>query len=286
MRTLAVAAFFAMLSGAFVDAWVGLRPAPPPVHPANLQAALQKLQSERRPADVVVHSPLFEPALLGFLDEEVSPAPARRGRQWVLDDARQPMFVPGQERARTRFGDVLLRLVESSAVEGGPGFDLRRDLRADTLRLEDARGEVVTRCRVPRSQGGFACPGQPEWVYAAPTEVTIRGAPKDCVWAHPRQGLTLVFELPAPTEPSQLRLGAGLSDGATTMAGGAPVELELRQGERLGRLRVPNRRGWREKTLPIEPGAPVEIRIQTKHDGMRHLCIDARTQPRMEAGGS
>jgi len=280
VRLVAAAALFALLVGAVLDAWVGLRPAPPPVKEADLQDALQKLEAERRRGDVLVHSPLFEPALLAILDPDASPTPAQQGRQWVLDDARRPMFVPGQERSRTRFGNVLLRLVASSPPdEDRRGFDLRRDLRANTYRLEDGTGEVVARCRIPRSQGGFACPGQPEWVYAAPTEVAIRGASRPCVWAHPRQGLTSVFELPAPSAPSRLTLGAGLSDGATTMADGATVHLELRQEATLGQLRVPNRPGWRKKEVSVEPGQGIEIRIRTEHDGMRHLCIEVHTEP-------
>ncbi|MEM1024555.1 MAG: hypothetical protein AAGD10_06735 [Myxococcota bacterium] len=286
MRSLASLAFVALLLGAGLDVWVGLRPEPSPIRAEDLRSALAHFRAETRPGAVLVHSPLLSPEDLKLLgDLGATPTPVRWGQSWVLDDARQPMYAPGREMERIRFGELVLRRmeIEKTAEEGG--YQLLRELRADSLRLEDKKGGVVSRCRIPRSAGGYDCPGQPEWVYAAPTELIIEGATRNCVWAHPRNDLSLVFDLPAPDAPGRLRVGAGLSDGAVTMKDGAPVEVEVRQGRSLAKISVPNRRGWRERRVGVEAGTRIELRIKTRHDGMRHLCIDASIEsPAMPQG--
>jgi hypothetical protein len=292
MNLARLAAVALVVAGA-ADAWVALRRDPTAPPAAAVAEASAWIEARRAPGEAVVLSPLLSPESLASLPAgRGGPSvPAAQGRVFVLDFG-PPVFVPGRPLERRAFDHgLLVRVVERGRQDrpGGAVFDLVRDLDSSTLRVErDGRRRA---CDRPRSPAGFACPGEAEWVYAAPESLTIGGRRRTCIWAHPITDATVIFELPAPPDvdgapappgpPWELRLGAGLSDRAVMMKDGAPVHLRVEQaGKVRGRLRIPNRSGWRTATVPLDAETPVEVRIDTRFDGMRHHCITAEIRPR------
>jgi hypothetical protein len=275
-------------AAAVAELFAALRPPLAPVSAEDVAQAAAHVRAAKAPSEPVVHSALFSPeALTGFGDLpaglHLPPPRLRRSPIWIVDRAGWPMHVPDATKAEVaRFGEVVVwRAEPAGAVEGGgPLFDLLRDLEPGMMRVEKPPGTVVSVCEDVRSDGGFSCPGQAEWIYAAPHEQVIGGAPKTCVWAHPITDATLVFELPPPPDPGsgelELTVGAGLADAAVQMTDGRPVQTIIKAPGILTRtLTVPNREGWFEETLKVRPGAPIELRITTAFDGMRHHCINA-----------
>lgn len=281
------------------ELFVALRPPLAPVPAEDLAQAAAFVVDHAEAGEPVVHSPLFAPEILPALGSlaarpDLPPPALRRRRIWIIDRAGVEMYVSDTQARETqaRFGDVHVWTAEPSAAadaEGGPLFDLRRDLAPGMMRVE-REGQVVSRCGRTRSAGGYACPGQPEWIYAAPHQQVIGGVERACVWAHPITDASVVFELPAQPDPGEARLrltvGAGLSDVAVATPDGRPVRTVIRAPGRAPRtLTVPNRRGWYEETLEISPGAPVELEITTPFDGVRHHCIEATISVQEPAEG-
>lgn len=283
----AVAAFGV---AAVAELTVALRPPLAEVSASDVAEAAALVVAEKAPGEQVLHSPLFGLTALGGLGRlearpDLPPPSLRWRRLWVIDRSGETMYVPGAARTeRARFGDVVVWTAEPEdppEPDEGVRFDLYRDLGPGMMRVERPVGNVVSTCDRPRSGGGYACPGQAEWVYAARHEQTIDGAPKSCVWAHPITNAAVVIELPPPPSPPpgahlELTVGAGLSDGAVKTPDGASVRTKIRQvGTQVRTLVVPNRRGWFEETLRVRDAEPIRLVITTAHDGVRHHCMNA-----------
>lgn len=294
-----------LLAAAGVDLGVALRPDLPEVSPEGMQSAAAALRAAQQPGDVIVHSPLFsirELAALGDLPARPDlPAPEVRQvrRVIVLDRRDVPMGglgtpaevrpVPGTAEA------VVLQIFEPAGPREAVLWSLIERLGPETLRVERPGAGPVA-CSAPRVEGGFACPGEPEWLHVERRHLTVGGHEESCVWAHPTNGGAMVFAIPAPTAPAPghrlvLDLRAGLTDDAVRMTpDGAEVRTEVVQGGRvLGAVTVPNRVGWVEDKVDVAPGAPIELRVTTPRDGRRHHCVNADIKelapPRGEAGG-
>lgn len=284
-------ALTALVAGAAaLDLQVGLRPELAPISDEEMRAAAEALEAARAPGDVIVHSPLFgvtELKALGDLrarPDVPRPAQLASRRVLVLDRSDVRMSIPARPESVERITAHLeLRLYTPDASAEAPVYDLLTELGPASMHVERPRGQVSARCRQRRPEGGYACPGEADWLYAAPRSLRIGGEQAQCVWAHPTTGGAIVFTLPAPEPPAPgrdlvLELAGGMTDDAVSQTpGGAPVYIDVSQGgEKLGRLTVPNRVGWHRLELGLEPGAQVVLTITTPRDGRRHHCIDAR----------
>ncbi len=282
-------------AGALLDARVALRGNPPLVSAEAMGRARDAIEAERRPGDLVVHSPLLSVTELAPLGAMVAspalPSPELRAsrRVLLLDVLDAPMGGfgrPSHEAVIESAGRGLaLRVYEPEGGAAVTHFDLVTDLGRARMRVERPAGTPRSSCTTPRAEGGFSCPGEPEWLYLARRELRIGGRNTPCAWAHPTTGGAIVIELPAaPTPPPGRRLElvvrGGLVDEAVTgTPDGAAVDTELRQsGRRLSVLTTPNALGWVERRQPIEGGRPVELSVTTVRDGRRHFCLDARIE--------
>ncbi len=271
---------------ALADLWISVRPDPGPVMAAEMTEAVAVLKKYQKAGDLLVHSPLLgveELAALGPLIARPDlPAPSLRDsrRILLLDRRDAPMYGFRTASETVAIGDLLvLKVFEPTGSAEVPLFDLISSIDSSTLRI--VRGERVTPCTTPRGEGGFACPGEPEWLYAAPRMLRIGGQDQNCVWAHPTTGGSLVFQIPAQPEPVapkklELKLSAGLTDDAVTgTADGASVRIQVNQGRVLkGQVTVPNQLGWHEGRFSLTPGVPVELVVTTPRDGRRHHCLN------------
>ena len=286
-----------VLVAAVIDLRVGLRGDLDRIPGDVMAAAAVKLRALQQPGDLIVHSPLFGIAELQALgDLRARPdLPAKklrtRRRVLLLDRRDHPMFGFGDASDSIAFGDRLeIRVFERyspRAASQGPRdvhvFDLTEALSTTSMRIERPPGTVSSRCDRPRHEGGYACPGEAEWLYAARRQLRIDGEETPCVWAHPTVGGVVVIEIPAqpwprPGHKLELHYSAALVDDAVrTTADGATVNTEIVQRERIkGRLAVPNRIGWAQTKVPIEPEVPTQLRITAVRDGRRHHCINAQ----------
>lgn len=278
-----------VLSAALLDLQVVLRGDPGPVAAEVMADAVRVLKEHQQPGDLIVHSPLFGVSELAALGElparpDLPVAPVRSGRRiLLLDRSDQPMFGFGAEAKRVELpAPLVLRIFEPTGDASAPVYELLPSLDPNVMRVERPEGTVSATCNRARAEGGFDCPGEAEWLYAAPRTLRIGGADRECVWAHPTTGGVIVFTLPAPNAPAAgraltLTVEAGMTDDAVTgTADGAPVAIDIRQAQQpKGRLSVPNQVGFRSGTFRIDPGQPVELRITTLRDGRRHHCLNA-----------
>jgi hypothetical protein len=274
---------------AAVDLWVALRPELDPVPLEVMQLARQRIDAEKQPGDLVVHSPLFSlEELAGLGDLAARPdrpldSLLRSRRVLVLDRADEPMYFPEDPDQVVELDHPLeLRIYQPSENASVAMFDLYDGLTERSMRIERG-GRITSRCTEPRAEGGYACPKEAEWLYAAQRSFRVGGADATCVWAHPTTGGIIIFEIPPQAPPPQGRklelvVSAGLADDAvTTTPGGAQVTTEILQGGlQKGRVTVPNRIGWFESKVEVAPDAPIELRISTARDGRRHHCINAK----------
>ena len=278
-----------VLIAAGADIWTVARGNRTPISAATMQRAADRIAALQQPGDLVVFSPLLTAAELAPLGEpdgrpdRPKAVLRRRRRALVLDFESWPMYGLGRPAQQEAVGEgLVLRTYPPTGGEAGAVWDLSTDLTAETMWVE--RSERRTACPVSRSEGGYRCPGEAEWLYIAPRVLRIGGSDKSCVWAHPTTGGTIVLRVPAMAAPPpghtlQLRIEAGIADDAVRSApNGAAVTTEVvapDDGRSLGKLRVPNRIGWREETLQIEAGRPLELRVTTARDGARHHCVRA-----------
>lgn len=286
-------------AAAAADLQVALRGQLSRVSPEEMAAGLAKLREVKQPGDVLVHSPLFtvtELKTLGDLrmrpDRPTEKVRARR-RIVALDRVEAPMFGLGGTPVREeRVGErLLLRVFEPEGDLEVPLFDLVSDLDTGMMRIERPIGRITARCTAPRAEGGWSCPGEAEWLYAAPRSLRIGGNDELCVWAHPTTGGAVTFVLPAPEAPRAgrklvLEVKAGLVDDAVTgTPGGASVTTDILQSNRrVGQVVAPNQVGWHVGTADVLPGKEVLLRITTPRDGRRHHCLQARLLERPEGG--
>jgi hypothetical protein len=288
MRAAILIALLGVSGAAALDLGVALRGDLSRPSDAEWAAAVAAVRAEQKPGDVLVHSPLFtvrELAALGDLRARPDvPAPAIRAtrRVLVLDRADHPIFGLG-EAATTRAlaGGLELRIHLPVSGQEAPLFQLLESLGPDTMRVE--RPDRTTRCDRRRAEGGFDCPGEPDWLYAAPRTLRIGGQDAECVWAHPTTDGAVVLAIPPQASPPTgrrllLRVRAGLVDDAVTgTPDGAPVRVELVQAGRAREsLMVPNVVGWRSAEAALDAEVTAELRVTAPRDGRRHFCLDAQ----------
>ena len=292
MSRVAIGLCFVVVLAALSDGWLAVRPPRARVPADVMQVAKQRLLAIRKPGDQLVHSPLLTVAELAPLGElDIRPdrptafAQARR-RTLALDFATWPMFgLGGTPVFEEAVGaGLVIRAYAPEGDEPGARWSLIDTIGPQTMVVlrSTGGGERRRACDRARPEGGFECPGEPEWLYAAPRELRIEGRKRTCVWAHPTTGGTIVLNVPGlsaerPGVGLSLRLGAGLADDAVRLTpDGAAVMTEIVQGDRtLGRLTVANRIGWFTHTVALAPGQAVELRITTARDGRRHHCVQA-----------
>jgi hypothetical protein len=294
---LAIAVFL----GAALDLFVALRPNPEPISAEVMTAAAEKMKQAMRPGDTPVHSPLFSMAELSKLDPAIAAKPdvptqsIRASRRIVVLDrtdhpirglgsAAEVIAVPESK------GALEVLVFEPQGPREAVLYELVQRIRPETMRVERPAGTVTAHCTMPRPEGGFGCPGEPDWLYVAPRMLGIEGHEVSCVWAHPTTAGVIVLEIPAQAPLPEgaryvLTIRAGLTDDAVRQtADGAPVRTDVVQnGESKGALVVPNRIGWQETTVGVDPGTPIELRVTTPKDGRRHHCINAELK-QIDAG--
>ena len=276
------------------DLYIGLRSGPAPISDAELLDGRRALEARMKRGDVMVHSPLFGVEevrhLKGLRTLPDLPIEAvRKSRRVLLLDRRDvPMGGFRKPDDRVIVGpNLVLAVFEPKESVEVPLYDLAVDLGPGTMRIERPRGNVVSACREPRTEGGFRCPGQPEWIYVARRRLRIEGQDHECLWAHPVQEGAVVFSIPAIDAPPPgrrlvLELQAALTDEAVQQTPeGATVTTAVVQNRRtLGSLAVPNRRGWRHLSRAVQPGEVVTLVTTTPRDGRRHYCLNARVVDR------
>ena len=187
---------------AAADIWVAVRPSRPIVSQATMVEAARQIAEEAKPGDLVVHSPLLtveELAGLGELSARPDlPLPVQRARRRVLalDFAATPMFGLGRPSTEQVLEDgLVLRIYPPTGEALGALWRLSDNLRPTTMRVE--RQGRSRRCDHPRAEGGFGCPtGEPDWLYAATRVLRVGRQDRECVWAHPTTGGTVVLTVP------------------------------------------------------------------------------------------
>jgi hypothetical protein len=293
MKGPAVLALSAVAIAAAIDLRVALRGDPDSIPIGAMKSARARIDAEKKPGDQVVHSPLFSmEELAGLGDLSARPdrpvdAAMRSRRVLVLDRSDQRMYLPGAPAQVIALDDPLeLRIYEPSENAEVAIFDLFDGLSDRSMRIE-RNGRITSRCTRARAEGGYQCPGEPEWLYAAQRTFRVGSADGTCVWAHPTTNGAILFEIPGQPRPPEGRkleliVSAGLADDAVTgTPGGAAVTTEITQGgAKVGSVVVPNRVGWFETRIEIDPESPVELRITTPRDGRRHHCINAKVMER------
>ncbi|MCK6546040.1 hypothetical protein L6R52_09235 [Myxococcota bacterium] len=281
----------AVAVAALADLWVALRPDPAELPAEVMQAGLRAVREAQKPGDLVVHSPLFRMSELVHLgDLRASshvPAPklAASRRVVVLDRTDVRMYVPGSaDRVIDVPGGALeVRIYEPSGAFDVATWSLRDALSPSSMRIERPIGNVEVRCTGARSEGGYSCPGAPEWLYAQARSLRIGGEDTPCVWAHPTTADgAVVFEVPAQAAPPAgrrlvLAVSAGMTDDAVnqTPDGAAVTTAVVQGGREVGRVVAPNRVGWHKAEVSIDPGQVIELRVTAPRDGRRHHCLNA-----------
>jgi hypothetical protein len=300
MKALTVGAATLVALASVWDLAVTLRGEPDEVSVGTIRKAADIVRASLRPGDLILHSPLFGmEALKGlggldatpaFPDEETSGS----HRVWVIDRHPISPFVPRTPSEVDRLeGGVEVRRHEPVFAQSRV-YDLAESLTPETMTLEFGSRRV--RCKQPRSEGGFECPGQPEWLYVAKRSLAIEGGKFSvCVWAHPAHSQTVVLTLPAlpvaePDHSLWLRVsGAMTQEAVRGTPDGGPVHTDIDQGSidqparRLGRLTVPNQVGWFVKDIPVQAGLPVHLRVSAPRDGRRHHCLRAEVRSQATA---
>jgi hypothetical protein len=278
------------------DARVALRGNGVEASASSMQRARELLLVNKKPGDLLVHSPLFSVRELSALgDLSIGPdLPKRRLRQsrriLLLDILSQPMFGFGApekvlivEGPRT----LVLKIFEPKLQSRAQLFDLHTDLDRAKMKIERPAGTVVSDCNKPRGEGGRACPGQADWLYLNHREMVIDGKKTACVWAHPTTGGVIVIELPAIEAPTPdrilwLKVSAALTDDSVRgTVNGAHVDTTIMQGAViLGRIRTPNRVGVFEEEVQIKANESISLRVTSPKDGRRHHCLNAQIEAR------
>lgn len=279
---------------AIADLYIGLRAGPTPLAADELQDGRRALEARMKRGDVIVHSPLFGVEEARHLDglrarPDLPVEAVRKGRRILLLDRRDvPMggFRAPDDRI-TVSPHLFLAIFEPKESAEIGVHDLAIDLGPKTMRVERPRKKTVSRCRTPRPEGGYACPGQAEWIYAARRTLRIDGRDRECVWAHPINNGAVVLTVPALEEAPAgreliLEVQGGLTDDAVrqTPSGAGVTTAVVQSGRTLGKLSVPNRIGWRTFSASIRAGASVDLVTTTPRDGRRHYCVSARVVER------
>ena len=294
-KNLGIKAALAIMSILWLmDGYVALRPNTSLATPEEVQAALNIIEKNKKPGDIVVHSPLLSPSELVHLgDLDASSAlPSSRVRNSrriiVLDQAHTKMYGFGSPKKTLRISDgsdLVVKVYEPDAAHSGPVFDLYTDIKQVQMSVEKPAGKVVSKCIAKRPSGGRSCPGQPEWLYLDRRKLVINGQSRECIWAHPTNNGVIVLTIPPLQTQTQhktlnLKVQTGLTDDAIrTTPGGAEVQTEVQQkGQVLTKVIAPNRIGIYEKTVRIATDKEVQLRITSPKDGRRHHCVMASAE--------
>jgi hypothetical protein len=233
------------------------------VWPPEQAAALAELPPSLRAADAVpVESPQRRRYLSIFVIGPVG-----------FDS---PPELAGARPSRERFDEVEVGTFVF-ATGDRVVFDLRSELEQAAVQFR-SQSEAL-RCDRRRPDGGWSCPGRPDWNHVAPTTITVSGSDWPCVWAHPATGHDLVIDLGPRALADRVELEAAMRDDAVAGPYGASVNIRLEvDGAGSRRLAVPNRRGIVSTTVRTKPGRVAGVRaiITTPNDGRRHLGINLR----------
>lgn len=288
----ALLATFVVLAAA-LDLRVALRGNGDPLSAEAMREARAVVQRAAKPGDLVVHSPLFrmsELKELGDLSATPSvPSPKLRETRRIvaIDRTDYPIGGLGTPSSVVPIaasdGRIEVRIYEPKGDVDVPLYSLKDAILATTMRVE--RGAHTSPCTAPRGEGGYACPGEPEWLYVARRTLHIEGEDVDCVWAHPTTNPSpgvIVLTIPAqPVSPEGRRLvlevaGAFNDDAVKQTADGASVRTDIVQGgASRGTLTVPNRIGWQRVRVNVEANQPIELKVSAASDGRRHHCLNA-----------
>lgn len=284
---------------ALLDLYVAARGNPDALPEEAMWAARDAIKAAEQPGDILVHSPLFRMTELQALGDlrttPTLPKPElfRSRRVLLIDRTDHPVYLPYSAKTEQPIektnGQLQLRIYEPEGNIDVPLYSLYNGITPSTMRVE-RNNAVTSRCTASRAEGGYSCPGEPEWLYVAQRTLRIDNKDATCVWTHPTTGGTIVFELPAQTAPPAgkkllLELSGGFNDDAVkTTSDGAAVRTDiLQKGASKGAITVPNRIGFVTTRVNIEPNAPVELRTTTPHDGRRHYCVNAEILELSEA---
>jgi len=278
------------------DARVALRGNGDLASTESIKRARELILENKKPGDLVVHSPLLSVRELSPLGNMAAgpdlPEPRLRKarRILVLDVQAQTMYGLGHPKQSIAIAGprpLVLNIFEPKMEAKAQVFDLYTDLERAQMRIERPAGTVVSNCTAARPDGGRSCPGQPDWLYLNHRELVIDGEKRTCIWAHPTTGGVIVIELPGVEAPTPerslwLKVTAGLTDDAVRgTADGAHVDTTIKQGNKiLGRVRAANRVGTFDKEVQITPKKPVTLRITSPKDGRRHHCVNAQIEAR------
>ncbi len=274
---------------ALADLWVGLRPQLSPASPQAMNAGLAAIEVQMKPGTLVVHSPLFSGAELQALGKlRASPDLPKEH----LRASRRILLLDRTDSSMGGFGSpseivalpepLVLKIFEAQESRSGVLYSLLDSFDERSMKVERPPGKVVSQCNQPRNEGGFRCPGQPDWLYVHRRRLKISGQDQECIWAHPTMGGAVVHELPGQPAPASggalwLELSGGLADDAVrNTSDGATVTTQVIQGGRtLKSLRVPNRLGFQRIRVQIAANQPVKLSTIAPRDGRRHYCLNA-----------
>ncbi|MEE8409909.1 MAG: hypothetical protein V3T05_09905 [Myxococcota bacterium] len=187
-----------------------------------------------------------------------------------------PELADAPVQSRRRFGDVE---VATHVYEGGDrvAWDLRDYLRQARVSLSGPEWNIA--CDAERPDGGWGCPGRPQWNHVGPTSLTVDGRDWDCVWAHPLSLHRLVIDLGELELWDRIEVEIALSDDAVSLPGGASVTALLEvDGVGTRRLMRSNGRGIARVSMPTQRGTKAAARlvITTGNDGRRHIGVNVR----------
>lgn len=163
-------------------------------------------------------------------------------------------------------------------IAGGRWLDARRDPRtysaSEMHETEGPAGEGTLRRQWVL--------GPMLWDAVGVTRQRSRGVARDGLWAHPKDGTTLVIEAPRAVLGSVLQGYVGMTDFSVARAAAlgvtAPVRIRvLLDGRPVIENEVPRTRGWRTFAVPIS-GGPRERRLQVEisstTDSWAHFVFD------------
>jgi hypothetical protein len=260
--------------------------------PEAFAQAARAAASDMKQGDLlVVHPPWRDDAVAsvnalqgvlppGVKAELVLPKHAgKKGRVVVIEDAAWAW-----PKALRR----LVPVVDSRKVAGlkvhvlrGPEDDAKR---SRSLVDEIHRAQVVvrkadgteTKCHWDAGKNRHRCPGHFDWMYVGPHRQHSGGQAKDCLWAHPISGGSVIVTFAPQAFSGPLTFSHAVSDQAAANPKGVPVTAVIRvDGQEKNRVVRTNRAGFVEKNIeaPAGKAVTVQVEIQTVDDGSRHYCF-------------
>lgn len=156
-------------------------------------------------------------------------------------------------------------------------FDLRSEISKTQIQMETPEQKLL--CITPRPDGGFMCPGRPEWNYLGPTQLMVNGQPWPCVWAHPISGEQLTINLGAQRLGDTIEIESALSDDAVNTPQGAAVDVRIEiDGQPAGNLTHANQTGVRVLKISTTANklSTVKLYVTTNNDARRHFGLNLR----------